>query len=213
MSEKLNDSGATYEAEPIPVELRKSNGSDPRQKRKNTGDPLPGINIRELVDERNWTALAGLALIGLGALYIIQRTLNLDFVLWAWMLLAAGGWLMADAWQKYRAAGQRWVGHTRNRMVGGAVTALVGLLGTLHISWSGLSLLGFGAWLGYDAWRKYNAAGHVWTERTRRRMVVAGGVALLGLFILLPSWSAWPLLVIVVGGVMLYRHIGGKACC
>jgi hypothetical protein len=44
-------------------------------------------------------------------------------------------------------------------------------------------------------------------------MVVAGGVALLGLFILLPSWSAWPLLVIVVGGVMLYRHIGGKACC
>jgi hypothetical protein len=213
MSEKSKDSGATFEAKPIPGGKSRPDGAGPGQKRKNTDDPLPGINIRELIEERNWTALAGLGLIGLGLLYVAADVLNISFALGAWMLLAAGGWLMFDAWQKYDAAGRLWVGNTRNRMFGGAVIALVGLLGAMHINWWGLMLLGTGGWLGYDTWKKYDAAGRVWTAHTRNRMFAAVAVAVIGFLGLIPLWSAWPLLVIVIGVAMLYRHIGGKTCC
>jgi hypothetical protein len=203
MSEQLKDSGPIYEMKKKP---------DGHKKRKSS-DPLPGVNIRELVEERNWTALAGLALIGLGLVYIVMDVLNISFALWAWMLLAAGAWLTFDAWQKYDAAGRQWVGNTRNRMMAGAVIALIGLMGAMHINWWGVLLLGTGGWLGYDTWQKVESAGRVWTQRTRNRMFAAGALALIGFFSLIPSWSIWPLLIIVIGAVMLYRHIGGRTCC
>jgi hypothetical protein len=181
---------------------RKSNGT----KRKNTGDPLPGLDIRELIDERNWTALAGLGLIGLGLLYIVLDVLNIHFVLWAWLLLAAGGWLTFDAWQKYNASGRLWTGTTRNRMMVGVLIMLIGLFNALRIDWGGLLLLGAGGWLGYDTWQKYDAVGRVWTQRTRNRMFVAGALILFGLISFIPSWSTWPLLIIAIGVAMLYRR-------
>jgi hypothetical protein len=181
---------------------RKINGT----RRKNTGDPLPGLDIRELLEERNWTALAGLGLIGLGVLYIVLDVLNIHFVLWAWLLLAAGGWLTFDAWQKYNATGRQWTGITRNRMMIGVLVMLIGLFNALQIDWGGLLLLGAGGWLGYDTWQKYDAVGRVWTQKTRNRMFVAGALILFGLISFIPSWSTWPLLVIVIGIAMLYRH-------
>jgi hypothetical protein len=189
-----------YKAEAKPK--RKTNGT----KRKHSADPLPGLNIHELVEERNWTALAGLGLIGLGLLYIVLDVLNIHFVLWAWLLLAAGGWLTFDAWQKYNDSGRLWTSTTRNRMMVGVLVALIGLLNALQIDWSGLLLLGAGGWLGYDTWQKYDSVGRVWTQSTRNRMFVAGALILFGLISFIPSWSTWPVLIIVIGVVMLYRH-------
>jgi hypothetical protein len=181
---------------------RKSNGT----KRKNSSDPLPGLNINELIEERNWTALVGLGLIGVGLVYVVFHVLNISFALWAWLMVAGGAWLTYDAWQDYDAAGRIWAGKTRNRMIAGVLIVLVGLFNALRIPWGGLLLLGAGGWLAYDTWQKYDAVGRTWTQQTRNRMFVAGALILFGLLSFIPSWSTWPLLIIVIGVVMLYRH-------
>jgi hypothetical protein len=192
--------GDPYKVEAKPK--RKSNGS----KHKNNGDPLPGLNINELIEERNWTALVGLGLIGVGLVYVVFHVLNISFALWAWLMLAGGAWLAYDAWKDFDASGRVWAGKARNRMIAGVLIALVGLLNALRIDWGGLLLLGAGGWLGYDTWQKYDAVGRIWTQQTRNRMFIAGALIVLGLFSFIPSWSTWPLLIIVIGVVMLYRH-------
>jgi hypothetical protein len=202
MSEDYNQS-ATHEAEPI-TKPKRSNGTAGKAKRD--ARPMPGINLRELYDERNWTALAGLGLMGLGVLWLIENVLGLDFNLWSIFLVGVGGWLAIDAWQKYESAGRIWAGNTRNRLfVGGAMVA-VGLLSIFSINWWGLFLLGLGGWLGYDTYQRYEASGKVWTDHTRNRMAVAAVVGAIGLFGLLNLGSAWAIALIVIGGFMLYRH-------
>ncbi len=202
MSEQSNDPGTARDTAPvITPDKRKTNGS----RNHKTADPLPGVSVRELLDERDWPALAGLALVTLGLLVLVADVFNLRLVLWAWMLLGAGGWLVFDAWQKYQAAGRQWVGSTRNRLLFGGLIALVGLFGTLHVDWWAMLLLGAGAWLAYDTRKQANAR-RGWTHHLRNRMFVASVVALIGFLALFPSWSAWPLLLIVAGAVMLYRH-------
>jgi hypothetical protein len=185
-----------------PKPKRTPNGA----KRKNSGDPLPGLNIRDLIEERNWMALVGLGLIGVGLLYVVFHVLNITFALWAWLMVAGGAWMFLDAWQDYDAAGRIWTGKARNRAMFGLLIGLIGLFNALRIDWGGLLLLGAGGWLGYDTWKKYDAVGRIWTPQTRNRMFIAGALALLGLLSFIPSWSTWPLLIIVIGVVMLYRH-------
>jgi hypothetical protein len=189
-----------YKAEAKPK--RKNNGS----KRKNSADPLPGLSIHELIEERNWMALAGLGLIGVGLVYLVSHVLNISFALWAWLMFAGGVWFVYDAWQDYEAAGRIWTGKTRNRMIFGLVVGLVGLFNALRIDWGGVLLLGAGGWLGYETWKRYDAVGRVWTQQTRNRMFVAGALILFGLLSFIPSWSTWPVLIIVIGVAMLYRH-------
>jgi hypothetical protein len=202
MSEDFNNYGPiTSEAEPVPADKLKRNGSRPASK-----SDLPGINIRELYEERNWTALAGLALVGVGVLFLLQDMLGISLNLWSLAMLGIGGWLMVDAWQKYDAAGRAWVGNTRNRMLGGGLIAMVGLVSIMNLSWWGLMLLGVGGWLAYDTWQRYEANGRVWTEYTRNRMAAAGIIGFVGLFGFFHLGSAWSLILIAVGVTMLYRH-------
>lgn len=174
-------------------------------KPKRTPDSLPGINLRELLEEHNWPALAGLALLALGLLIGLQALIDLDFNLWALLLVGGGGWLAADAWQKYQAAGQRWTDSTRSRLIVGAGMVLIGLLGVFEIDWWGLLLLSVGIWLGVDAWQQYQAAGRTWTHRTRRRMIFGVLLGLLGLSGLVDLGSAWLLLIIVGAAVIFWR--------
>lgn len=197
MSDPIKD---TYKAEA--KTRRKSNGA----KRKNTGDPLPGLNIQELIEERNWMALAGLGLIGVGLLYVVFHVLNITFALWAWIMVIGGAWFVYDAWKDYEAAGRIWAGKTRNRMMFGMLVMLIGLFNALRIDWGGLLLLGAGGWLGYDTWKRYDAVGRIWTQQMRNRMFIAGALAVLGLLSFIPSWSTWPVLIILIGVAMLYRH-------
>jgi hypothetical protein len=197
MSDPIKDA---YKAEA--KTRRKSNGA----KRKHTGDPLPGLNVHELIEERNWMALAGLGLIGVGLLYVVFHVLNITFALWAWIMVAGGAWMFLDAWQDYDAAGRIWTGKTRNRAMFGLFIGLIGLFNALRIDWGGLLLLGAGGWLGYDTWKRYDAVGRIWTQQTRNRMFIAGALAVLGLLSFIPSWSTWPVLIIVIGVAMLYRH-------
>jgi hypothetical protein len=206
MSEKTKHGAAPYEGAPVPADSRK-------QKRKNGRDPLPGVSLRELLAERNWTALAGLGLIALGVLWIVANFLNIHFALWAWVMMALGGGLMFDAWQTYSAAGRVWIENTRNRMLGGGVIALVGLMGALNLSWWAVMLLVIAGWLAHKTWKEYTASGRTWTARVSNRFFAAGLLGLIGLSGLTSVWSVWPLLLVVIGGVMLYRHLGGKTCC
>jgi hypothetical protein len=187
----------------------KRNGHDPR-KAKNGADPLPGVNLRELYEERNWTALGGLALIGVGVLYLLGDLVGLDFNLWALSLLALGGWLVFDGWQTYQAAGEQWVENSRNRVLGGGVIMLVGLMGTLHLNWWGLLLLGVAGWLGYDTWQTVERSGGEWSQRARNRAIAAGAIGLIGLFGLVNLGSAWSWLLVIAGGIMIYRHMRGR---
>jgi hypothetical protein len=143
MSDPIKDA---YKAEA--KTRRKSNGA----KRKHTGDPLPGLNVHELIEERNWMALAGLGLIGVGLLYVVFHVLNITFALWAWIMVAGGAWMFLDAWQDYDAAGRIWTGKTRNRAMFGLFIGLIGLFNALRIDWGGLLLLGAGGWL--DVYRR-----------------------------------------------------------
>jgi hypothetical protein len=174
------------------------------EKPKRDPRPLPGINIQELIAERNWVALGGLALIALGVLYMVQDVLGIDFNLWSVALVGLGGWLMIDGWQSYQDHHRTWVGASRNRVVAGAVIALVGLVSVLDISGWTLFLLVIAGVLGYDARQKYEANGRVWTEPARTRMIAAAVIGVIGLFGLLNLWSTWPLLLIVLGAVMLF---------
>jgi hypothetical protein len=211
MSERFDNSGtATDEAEPISSDKpKRGNGTDPRKKKKSDSRPgaLPGINFRELYEERNWTALAGLALIGLGVLYLFQNLLNLHLNLGSLALLGVGGWLAVDAWQRYEAAGKVWVENTRTRLMVGGLATLIGLLGMLNVNWAAVFLMSAGGWLGYDTWQKYEANGRTWTDRTRNRMFVAAALGVLGLFGILHLGSSWPVVLIIIGAAMVYRRV------
>ena len=210
MSEEDYPSGTvTGEVSP---DKQKRNGNKPHEKRKRTAgtSSVPGLNIRELYAERNWTALAGLTLIGIGFLYVIQDVLNFRLNLWSLVMVGLGGWLMADAWQTYQV-GRVWAGNSRNRMLSGAIIVLVGALGMMDVNWWGLLLIGVGGWLGYDTWQKYEANGRVWTTQTRNRMFAAAALGVVGIFGFIHLGSAW-LLLIIVGAVMLYRCVG-RSCC
>jgi hypothetical protein len=211
MSERYDDSGTvTDEAEPISSEKpKRHNGTDPHKKKKHTPDSgaVPGINFRELYEERNWTALAGLGLIAVGVLYLFQGLLSIHLNLWSLALLGVGGWLVVDAWQRYTAAGQVWVENTRTRLMVGGLAALVGLLGMLDVNWAALFLMGAGGWLGYDTWQKYEANGRAWTDRTRNRMFVAAALGVLGLYSFLHLGSSWPVVLIIIGAAMVYRRV------
>jgi hypothetical protein len=217
MSERFDKSGmVTDEAEPISSDKpKRGNGTDPRKKKKGnvpTGT-MPGINLRELYEERNWAALAGLGLIAFGVLYLFQNLLNLHLNLGSLALVGIGGWLGVDAWQRYVRAGNVWVDNTRTRLLVGGLAALVGLLGMMNVNWVAVFMLGAGGWLGYDTWQKYEANGRAWTDRTRNRMFVAGALGVLGLFSILHLGSSWPIVLIIIGAAMVYRRISRNRCC
>ncbi len=196
---------ATNEAEPVTTRTP-GNGAGPRKPKRPTDSPVPGISIPELIEERNWTALAGLGLIGVGLLYVLQNALNIRLNLWSLLLVGVGGWLIADAWRAFDTAGRTWPENTRNRLLGGALIALVGLVGMMDFGWWGLMLLVIAGWLGYDSWQRYETAGRVWNGNTRNRMIGAGVIGATGLVGFLNLGAAWPLLLIITGGVMLYRR-------
>ena len=205
-----NSEPTTNEAEPIYGEQPpRANGANGR-KRKPDSRPLPGLDIRELVAERNWTALAGLGLIGVGILYLLQGWIGIDLNLWSLAMVGIGGWLMFDGYQKYAAAGQTWVGTSRNRLMAGAVVASIGLVSILNLSWWGLMLLGVGGWLAYDTWQKVEAAGGVWTDHARNRMGAAAVIGAVGLFGFFNLGGAWSVILIAIGAAMLWRHFGKR---
>jgi hypothetical protein len=172
--------------------------------------PLPDINIRELVEERNWTALAGLGLIVVGILYIVGDFFGLDFHLWNIILLGIGGALMLDSWSKYQDHGRTWTEQSRSRMTGGAVITVVGLLSIFNLSGWGWALVALGGWLIYDARKKYEQHGRVWVEPARSRMIFGVIIVVIGLFGFIHLLSTWPLVLIILGGAMLFGLIGGK---
>lgn len=168
--------------------------------------PIPGINVRELIEERNWAALAGLGLVVVGLLSLFGDLLDLDFNLWSAGLLAIGGWLAFDGWQRYERAGRRWSDQSRNRLVGGSLIAGVGALSIMELGgWEWFLLVIAGALL-YNAYQHYERAGNVWTEQSRSRLIGGIAVALIGLFGLINMWATWPLILIGVGVAMLFRR-------
>lgn len=215
MSENLNntpperDQATPRVIEGKPTARRNGSRNGDNGSRSSTG--IPGINPRELYEERNWPALAGLGLIGLGFLYLVQDVFDLHFNLWGIILLGIGGFLVADAWQKYDASGRTWTGIARNRLTGGAVIMAIGLLGTFQWDWWAVMLLGLAGWLGYDTWQKYEANGRVWTETMRNRATATAIIGILGLFGMLSSWSIWPLFIIAMGVALVFGVIGQKA--
>lgn len=182
-------------------------GNGPKKTKRATDTrAVPGIDVRQLIEERNWAALAGLALIGVALLTVFQRTLDVNFNLWSLLLLGIGGWLAFESYQRYTQQGRTWVGNTRNRLLAGALIALIGLLGILDVNWWGLLLIGVGGWLGFDTYQQVESAGGTWTDHLRNRMIAAAVIGGLGLFGFLNLGSAWPLILIVIGAAMLYRH-------
>jgi len=167
---------------------------------------VPPLSLRALVEERNWTALVGLGLIGVGLLIFLQDVLHLHLRLWALLLLGVGGWLAADGWSRYERAGRVWDDTARSRALFGVVTALVSFIGLFDLNWWGLLLIAFGGKLGHDTWRRYASGGRRWTAGLRRRAFLAllvGGIGLLSFFSL---GSAGPLLLILVGvGLFIER--------
>jgi len=203
---------ATNEAESVPPHRHgRSNGAK-RAKRKHGAAPdlrpVPPVSVRALVEERNWTALAGLALLGTGVLILLQDVLGLHLRLnlWALMLLGLGGWLIMDGWQRHERASHTWDDIARRRVQFGALIAAIGLLGILELNWWSLLLVVIGARLGIDTWRQVEAAGHVWTRRQRHKMLFAVVVGGLGLLTLMNLGSAGPLLLILIGGGLLIER-------
>lgn len=209
MSDEYKNSGpAAYEAEPIPGEKAKRANGTAGRKRKPDTRPVPGLDIRELLEEHNWTALAGLGLLGVGILYLLQGWIGIDLNLWSLATLGIGGWLIVNGYQQYTAAGQVWVGASRNRVLAGSIVAAIGLVSILDLSWWGLLLLGVGGWLGYDTWQKVEAAGGVWTNHARNRIGAAVVIGAIGLFGFFNLGGAWSVILIVIGAAMLWRHFG-----
>lgn len=183
--------------------------SDPRKPKLND-QRVPGINLRELVAERNWTALAGLGLLVIGALYVVDSWLGLDFQLWSLLLIVLGGWLALDGWRGYEAAGRTWEDRSRNRVFAGGMVTALGLFGLFELNtWSWLLII-LAGWLAYDTWQRYDAAGRVMTQTARNRFIGAGIMAALGLLGSLNWWSAWPLLLIALGIALLTGMIGER---
>lgn len=192
---------ATDEAEPVSAEKHKRNSGDPHDRK-----PVPGVSVRELYDERNWTALGGLALIAVGVMYLLQDLIGFSFNLWSLLLLGVGGWLVMTGYQAYQAHGNTWDTVTRNRMIAGALIGAFGLIGMFDFNLWGLLLMGTGGWLGHDTWQKVENTGGEWTDPTRTRMAVAVALGVIGLFAFMNMGSAWSVMLIVFGGAMLYRH-------
>ncbi len=206
MSQQPNDPRIiSGDAEPIPSQVRRGgpgNGSRP------PGDsrPVPPLSLRALVEERNWTALVGLALIAAGLLVFVGDVLHLHLRLWALLLLGVGGWLAADGWNRYERAGRVWDDTARSRALFGAVTALVGLIGLLNLNWWGLLLIALGGKLGHGTWQRYTSGGRVWTPGLRRRAFLALLVGGIGLLSFLNLGNAAPLLLILIGvGLFIER--------
>ena len=179
-----------------------------RTKRKRTngsldGRPVPPVSIQALLDERNWTALAGLALLATGVLLAIGGLLGMSFNLWALGLAAVGGWIAASGWLRYQDAGQRWDDTSRNRAVFGGLTALVGLLGLLQFNAWSIILFGAGGWLAYDTWQRFENGGRVWTPTLRNRAIAAAVLGVIGLSSLIHVGGAG-LLLIVIGVALLF---------
>ncbi|MCD4685259.1 MAG: hypothetical protein K8S97_04920 [Anaerolineae bacterium] len=175
------------------------------------GRMIPDINVRELIEERNWAALIGLSLIGVGLLYALQGLLGFSFNLWSLLMLGLGGWLAYDGWQTYEQQDRAWTDNVRNRLLAGGLLLVIGVMGMIDLNWWGLLLLGVGGWLGYDTWQKVEDTGGVWTEQTRNRMLMAGIVGTFGLFGFLTIGGAWAIILIGIGAFMLYRHFSAGA--
>lgn len=184
------------------------NSNGPRKKKKRADGPIPGIDLQALIQERNWAALAGLGLIGLALLILVQRALGVDFNLWSLLLLGIGGWIVYDTVQIYEQQNRTWTDHVRNRILAGGLIVLVGLMGMLSINWWGLLLLVVGGWLGVDTYQKTESQGGVWTQTLRNRMLAAVIIGGLGAMAFFNLGSAWSLILIVIGGYMLCRHFG-----
>lgn len=198
------------EAETIPEDLQTpGNGLRAPKPPKRKERAVPGVSLRALIEDRNYPALAGLGLLGIGVLLIAENMLGLDFSLWGLMLLGIGGWIMTDAWQTYQQNRRTWTSVARNRLLAGGLVTLIALMGMISINWWSLLLLGAGGWLGYDSWQRYESQGRVLDETARRRGWVGVLIAALGFFGLFGLGSAWPLLLIAIGAAMLYRHQRG----
>ncbi len=209
MSQQPHDPRAVSgDAEPIPSQIQRRSPGNGLHLAPPARDerPVPPPSPRALVEERNWTALVGLGLIGVGLLILVQDMLHLHLRLWALLLLGVGGWLAADGWSRYERGGHVWDDTARSRALFGAVTALVGFIGLLDLNWWGLLLIAFGGKLGHDTWRRYASGGRIWTAGLRRRAFLAlivGGIGLLSFFNL---GSAGPLLLILIGvGLFIER--------
>lgn len=172
---------------------------------------LPGIDVRELIEERNWAALIGLGLIGVGLLYALQGLLGFSFNLWSLLMFGLGVWLAYDGWQTYEQQGRAWTDNVRNRLLAGGLLILIGVMGMIDINWWGVLLLVIGGWLGYDTWQRVQDTGGVWTEHTRNRLLIAGIVGAFGLFGFLNIGGAWAIILIGIGAFMIYRHFSDRA--
>ncbi len=171
------------------------------------GRPVPPVSVHELLEERNWTALAGLALIGVGVLILLEDALTIRLSLWALLLLGLGGWLALDGWNRAQRV-RAWDGTARNRAFFGGVMALIGLIGLLDLNWWGLLLLALGARLGQQTWRRYQRDGRVWTAGLRRRVFLALAIGAIGLLSFLHLGSAWPLLLVILGAALFLERAG-----
>lgn len=168
--------------------------------------PVPPVSVRALVEERNWTALAGLGLLVMGGLILLGDAIDIRFNLWAVLLLGVGAWLVTTGWQRYEQAGYRWDDTARNRVIFGTISLLVGLLGLLQLDWWGLLLLAIAFRLGRDAQRRVGAAAGRWTLRQRAKMALAVFIGAIGLLNILSLGSAGPLLLILIGiGLFIER--------
>jgi hypothetical protein len=207
MSQPYDDPGARNSAPPARPETRqRSNGHSNGPPLARDSRPVPPLSLRALVEERNWTALIGLGLIGIGLLVFVGDVLHLHLRLWALLLLGLGGWLAADGWSRYERAGRVWGDTARSRALFGAVTVLVGLLSLFNLNWCGLLLIALGGKLGHDTWERFTSGGRMWTAGLRRRAFLAlivGGIGLLSFFGL---GNAAPLLLILIGvGLFIER--------
>lgn len=200
----------TTSDEVITDKPKHNNGSS---KRKNTGDApsIPGLDLRELYAERNWTALAGLALFALAGLWALQSLLGIDLQLWSLALLGIGGWLVFQSWTASQGDFSRLDESARHRLLAGAGMIAIGALSMIHFDWWALLLIGAGGWLGYDTWQRHESVGRIWTRQTRNRMFMAAALGLLGLSSLISMGSAW-LLLIIIGAAMLYGRVGKRHC-
>lgn len=199
------------EAEPVPPEIRQrfpGNGASraplPRDDR-----PVPPLSLRDLVEERNWTALTGLGLVGVGVLILAQDALTLHLRLWALLLVGLGGWLAWDGWQRYQHVGT-WDSTARNRFLFGGITVLVGVIGLLDLNWWGLLLLTLGLRFGQQTWRGYQRGGRVWTVSLRRKMFLAIVLSAIGLFSFFNLGSAGPLLLVIIGAGLFLERAGRR---
>lgn len=183
--------------------------TDPPRRKLNE-QRVPGINVRELIEDRNWTALAGLGLIAVAILVALDGWLGLDFEVWNLLLVVLGGALALDGWRSYEAAGRTWSERSRTRTAVGGIIVALGVLGLFELDlWSWMLLI-LAGWLAYDTWQRYERNGRVVTQLIRNRWIAAGVLAALGLLGAMSWWSMWPLLLIALGVALLTGMVGNR---